>query len=143
MTRGIPAVASGIPANAARILLAMRSIHQKTRLAALAAIALVDFSSCAYADDPPTVPLTGGKLLLTGGASEVEGAAGGGLTPWAVVGGYGTASQLGANAHGTYIRTQDYALGTWGLIVGVANRVELSLARQSFDTRDVGAQIGL
>ena len=27
-----------------------------------------------------------GKLLLTGGVSQVEGAAGGGLTPWAVIG---------------------------------------------------------
>jgi hypothetical protein len=121
----------------------MRLIPQKTRLAALAAMTLIPFSSCAYADDPPVVPLTGGKLLLTGGVSEVEGAAGGGLVPWAVIGGYGTASQLGANAHGTYVRTQDYALGTWGLTVGIANRVELSLARQTFDTRDVGAQLGL
>jgi hypothetical protein len=121
----------------------MRLISTKTRLAGLAATALVSFSSCAHADDPPVVPLTGGKLLLTGGVSEVEGAAGGGLTPWAVIGGYGSANQLGANAHGTYIHTQDYALGTWGLTVGVANRVELSLARQSFDTRDVGAQLGL
>jgi hypothetical protein len=121
----------------------MRLNSKNVHLAGLVATALVSFSPIAHADDPPAVPLTGGKLLLTGGVSEVEGAAGGGLTPWAVIGGYGTASQLGANAHGTYIRTQDYALGTWGVTVGVANRVELSLARQSFDTRDVGAQLGL
>ena len=121
----------------------MRLTHKKARLAGLAATALVSLSPGAHADDAPVVPLTGGKLLLTGGVSEVEGAAGGGLTPWAVIGGYGTAGQLGANAHGTYIHTQDYALGTWGLTVGVANRVEFSLARQSFDTRDVGAQLGL
>jgi hypothetical protein len=124
----------------------MRLTRRKTRFAGLAAVALITFSSfspAARADDPPAVPLTGGKLLLTGGVSEVEGAAGGGLTPWAVIGGYGTARQLGANVHGTYIHTQDYALGTWGLTVGVANRVELSLARQRFDTRDAGAQLGL
>lgn len=28
---------------------------------------------------------TGGKLLLTGGVAQIEGAAGGGLTPWAVI----------------------------------------------------------
>jgi hypothetical protein len=124
----------------------MRLTRRKTRFAGFAAVALITFSSfspAARADDPPAVPLTGGKLLLTGGVSEVEGAAGGGLTPWAVIGGYGTARQLGANVHGTYIHTQDYALGTWGLTVGVANRVELSLARQRFDTRDAGAQLGL
>jgi len=110
------------------------------------ATATLAFSPGARADDAPAlpdVPLTGGKLLLTGGVTQVEGAAGGGLAPWAVIGGYGTASQLGADVHGTYLHTQDYALGTWGLTVGVANRVELSLARQRFDTRDVGAQLGL
>ncbi|MDR5740313.1 MULTISPECIES: DUF3034 family protein [unclassified Caballeronia] len=113
---------------------------------ACAMAALAAYSPSALADDAPespNVPLTGGKLLLTGGVSQIEGAAGGGLAPWAVIGGYGTAGQLGANAHGTLIRTQDYALGSWGLTVGVANRVELSLARQRFDTRDAGAKLGL
>lgn len=87
--------------------------------------------------------MTGGKLLLTGGVSPIEGAAGGGLTPWAVIGGYGTASQVGANAHATYVRTQDFALTTYGALVGVANRVELSVSRQVFDTRAAGAQLGL
>src|SRR4051812_34850038 len=59
-------------------------------------------------------PTMNGKLLLTGGVSEVEGSAGGGLTPWAVIGGNGTASQLGANAHETYVHTQDFALNTYG-----------------------------
>jgi hypothetical protein len=80
---------------------------------------------------------------LTGGVSEIEGAAGGGLTPWAVIGGYGTASQLGANAHATYVHTQDFALTTYGAAVGVANRVEFSVARQEFNTREAGAQLGL
>jgi len=39
-----------------------------------------------------------GKRLLTGGVSEVDGAAGRGLTPWAVIGGNGIASQVCANA---------------------------------------------
>ncbi|QIE30025.1 hypothetical protein SBC1_77790 (plasmid) [Caballeronia sp. SBC1] len=111
--------------------------RKRTSCLALAASALI---SCpAVADEPST----GGKLLLTGGVSEIEGAAGGGLTPWAVIGGYGTASQLGGNAHGTYVRTQDFALSTYGVAVGVANRVEFSLARQTFDTRDAGAKLGL
>jgi hypothetical protein len=88
-------------------------------------------------------PTASGKLLLTGGVSEVEGAAGGGLVPWAVIGGYGTGGQVGGNAFGTYVHTQDFALTTYGALIGVANRVEFSLARQSFDTRDAGAQLGL
>ncbi|MEC5405650.1 DUF3034 family protein [Paraburkholderia sp. MPAMCS5] len=93
--------------------------------------------------DAPSSLTTGGKLLLTGGVSEIEGSAGGGLTPWAVIGGYGTASQVGANAHATYVRTRDFGLNTYGALVGVANRVEFSIARQVFDTRDAGAQLGL
>ncbi|CAN7489127.1 DUF3034 family protein [Caballeronia sp. LjRoot29] len=112
-------------------------LRKRTSCLALAASALI---SCPAVADEPT---TGGKLLLTGGVSEIEGAAGGGLTPWAVIGGYGTASQLGGNAHGTYVRTQDFALSTYGIAVGVANRVEFSLARQTFDTRDAGAKLGL
>jgi hypothetical protein len=121
----------------------MRFNRLNASLAGIVSAALVSISPAASADEPPVVPLTGGKLLLTGGVSEVEGAAGGGLTPWAVIGGYGTANQLGANVHGTYIHTQDYALGTYGVTVGVANRVEFSLARQTFDTRDAGAKLGL
>ena len=105
----------------------------------LAFIAAISVTGSAFADEPTT----GGKLLLTGGVSEIEGAAGGGLTPWAVIGGYGTASQLGANAHGTYVRTQDFALSTYGVAVGVANRVEFSVAHQIFDTRNAGATLGL
>lgn len=85
----------------------------------------------------------GGKLLLTGGVSQIEGAAGGGLTPWAVIGGYGTREQFGVNVHTTFVRTQDYSLGAYGVTVGLADRVELSLSRQRFDTRDAGTTLGL
>ncbi|WP_370467372.1 DUF3034 family protein [Caballeronia sp. BR00000012568055] len=121
----------------------MRLKRPTASLAGILSAALVSLSLSAHADEPPVVPLTSGKLLLTGGVSQVEGAAGGGLVPWAVIGGYGTAQQVGADVHGTYVHTQDFALGTYGLTVGVANRVEFSLARQTFDTRDAGAALGL
>lgn len=73
-----------------------------------------------------------GKLLATGGVSQVEGAGGGGLTPWALIAGYGTRDSYGANAHYTVLRTQDYALDSYGIAVGIADRVELSLAKQDF-----------
>ena len=47
------------------------------------------------------------KLLLTGGVTNIEGAAGGGLTPWAVIGGYGTKEQIGGNAFYTQARAND------------------------------------
>ena len=73
-----------------------------------------------------------GKLTATGGVSQVEGAGGGGLTPWALISGYGTRDSWGANVHATAIRTQDYALDSAGVAVGIADRVELSLAQQHF-----------
>ncbi len=73
-----------------------------------------------------------GKFLATGGVSQLEGAAGGGLTPWALIGGYGTRDSWGANVHYTGVRTQDYALDSSGMAVGLADRLELSLAGQTF-----------
>jgi hypothetical protein len=83
------------------------------------------------------------KLLLTGGVTNIEGSAGGGLTPWAVIGGYGTKEQVGGNVFHTYARATDYALRSSGAMVGILDRLELSFARQEFDTRDVGATLGL
>ncbi len=73
-----------------------------------------------------------GKLLATGGVSQLEGAGGGGLTPWALITGYGTRDSWGANVHYTGVRTQDYSLDTQGVALGYADRVELSFARQHF-----------
>ncbi|WP_426192429.1 DUF3034 family protein [Massilia sp. DWR3-1-1] len=71
-----------------------------------------------------------GKLTATGGVSTVEGAGGGGLVPWALISGYGSRDSWGANAHYTMVRTQDYSLDSYGVAVGIADRVELSLATQ-------------
>lgn len=73
-----------------------------------------------------------GKLTATGGVSQVEGAGGGGLTPWALITGYGTRDSYGANVHYTQANTQDYRLKTFGAAVGIADQVELSIAQQEF-----------
>lgn len=84
-----------------------------------------------------------GKLLLTGGVSSVDGAAGGGLTPWAVTGSYATEGQWGGTAFFTSARTGDYRLSTYGAALAWGDRVELSLARQDFDTQNNLAPLGL
>ena len=73
-----------------------------------------------------------GKLLATGGVSQVEGAGGGGITPWALISGYGTRDSWGANAHYTHLSTQDYKLHTYGVTAGIADRLEVSFANQEF-----------
>ena len=115
-------------------------------LLASANVAAQDASDLASTDEPPPKERpagTSGKLLLTGGVSQVEGAAGGGLTPWAVIGGYGTRDQIGANAFYTRVELADYTLDSYGALVGIRDRVELSVSRQAFDTRAVGAALGL
>lgn len=74
-----------------------------------------------------------GKLLLTGGVSSIDGAAGGGLTPWAVIGSNATDGEIGFTAHATRVGTQDYGLLTYGVAMGYKNRVEVSLSHQEFD----------
>jgi hypothetical protein len=74
-----------------------------------------------------------GKLLLTGGVSSITGSAGGGLTPWAVIGSNATEGEVGVSSYFTRAVTQDYALNSYGVALGLQDRVELSLARQDFD----------
>jgi hypothetical protein len=87
--------------------------------------------------------LDSGKLLLTGGVSNIEGAGGGGLATWATITGYESDSGVGANVHGTYVGVQNYSLSDYGVAVGFANRVELSYAREQFDTGATGALLGI
>jgi hypothetical protein len=84
-----------------------------------------------------------GKLLLTGGVSSVDGAAGGGLTPWAVVGSNASAGEVGGSAHITRVKTTDYGLTTYGAALGVHDKYEISLARQDLDAGITGTQLGL
>ena len=84
-----------------------------------------------------------GKLLLTGGVSSVDGAAGGGLTPWAVTGGYATAGEFGGSAFGTRVKTKDFSLNGYGAAFSYGERIEVSIARQDLDTGPVGTALGL
>ncbi|MEO8152655.1 MAG: DUF3034 family protein [Rhizobacter sp.] len=90
---------------------------------------------------PPTPSTHSGKLLLTGGVSSIDGAAGGGLTPWAVTGGYGTGNEIGASAFVTRVKTQDYHLTGYGAAVSYGDWVEVSLAKQDFDTGPVAGAL--
>jgi hypothetical protein len=85
----------------------------------------------------------GGKLLLTGGVTNIEGAGGGGLATWATITGYETCDGIGGNVHFTYVGVQDYGLRDFGASIGLFDRVELSYARQAFDTGSTGAKLGL
>jgi len=84
-----------------------------------------------------------GKLLLTGGVTNVEGAGGGGLASWATITGYETREGIGGNVHGTLVALPDYQFRAYGASVGFYDRFELSYTRQAFDTQGTGAKLGL
>jgi hypothetical protein len=105
----------------------------------LSLLVLACLASPALADDW----FDGGKLLATGGVSQVEGAGGGGIATWAMITGYGTRDGVGANIHYTAVPLPDYALQSAGIAVGLFDRLELSYAWQGFDTQNVGAVLGV
>ena len=74
-----------------------------------------------------------GRILATGGVTDVDGAAGGGIVPWALIAGYGTKDEIGATASHTYLDISDFRLQSAAVAVGLFDRVELSYARQRFD----------
>jgi hypothetical protein len=85
----------------------------------------------------------GGKLVLTGGVTSVEGAAGGGLATWSVITGNETNAGIGASVNATYVPLADFSLTALGAKIGWRDRVELSFQHLTFDTRDAGAALGL
>ena len=77
----------------------------------------------------PGTACAGDRLLATGGVTQIEGSAGGGLAPWAVIAGYGTRDQSGATAFVTNTAITDFHLRSSGAAIGIHDRVELSFAR--------------
>jgi len=85
----------------------------------------------------------GGKLLLTNGVTTVEGSSGGGIARWATIGGRQMQGGIGASAHATAIELADFGWRSYGVALGLGDRVELSFSHADFDTRDVGALLGI
>jgi hypothetical protein len=83
------------------------------------------------------------KLLLTGGVTTIDGAAGGGLTPWAVIGSNATEGEFGAAATASVVSTRNYTMQVQGLMLAFDDRYELSIARQDFATEATGRALGL
>lgn len=79
----------------------------------------------------------GDRLLATGGVMQIEGSGGGGLTPWALISGYGTDKQIGGSAFYTEARTNgDFEISSGGVSIGLHNRLEISLSQQKLGLSD-------
>jgi len=112
-----------------------RRLRAPRRAGLLAALISLAASTAANAE--------GGKLLLTGGVSTIDGAGGGGLVPWATTSSYATGDQWGGVAFASRVRTRDYALAVQGAAATAYDRVEISFARQRLDTGQNLAPLGL
>jgi hypothetical protein len=83
------------------------------------------------------------KLLLTGGVTTNDGAAGGGLTPWAVIGSNATEGQWGATATASVVSARNYTMQVQGVALAWDDRLEASFARQDFATGATGRALGM
>ncbi|MGE4530274.1 MAG: DUF3034 family protein, partial [Acidithiobacillus sp.] len=82
-----------------------------------------------------------GRILGTGAVTAIDGAAGGGINPWAVISGYGTNQQIGATAFYSHVLLNNYNMDAYGASVGLFNRIEISFARQSFGLGNTGGTL--
>lgn len=73
-----------------------------------------------------------GKIILTPGISQIEGAAGGGFVPWAQLAGYGSQDEIAGNIFCSRGDTDDYHLNVCGAQLSLYDRIEFSLAQQQF-----------
>lgn len=110
---------------------------------ALTMVWLCCASNAATLDLNSTDTISRSRLLATGGASTIEGVAGGGIVPMAVLAGYGAQEEQGAVAFGSYVDTSDYQLEVIGGSWSWRNRIELSFAQQKLTHDSLTAALSL
>ena len=98
------------------------------------AVLLSLISVCAQAETS--------KVIATGGATTIEGSAGGGIVPWAVINGYASSDQWSFTAMNTAVYVDDFTLHSIGASLSIDNRFELSMAKQTFDLDTLGGKLG-
>lgn len=74
-----------------------------------------------------------GKLLATGAVTTIDGSAGGGIVPMAILSGYGTEEQHGGTFFASRAETSNFNLRAFGAAWSWKNRVEFSVSRQELD----------
>lgn len=83
------------------------------------------------------------KVLATGGVIMVDGAGGGGITPWATISGYETRDGINGGAHYTWVYLPDYTLNSAGITMGFFDRLELSYSSNILPTGGTLDTVGL
>ncbi len=83
----------------------------------------------------------GSKVIGTGGASNIEGAAGGGLVPWAVINGYASSGQWSITGFHNQVGVDDFSLRTLGAGFSYGNQVEVSFTKQTLALDTIGGDL--
>lgn len=81
-----------------------------------------------------------GRLRGSGGLISIDGAAGGGLVPWATIAGHNERGQWDLLASASVVDTGDFDLRSGAVALGWGNRAELSLARLSLGLDELVAR---
>ncbi|WP_328797813.1 DUF3034 family protein [Marinobacter mangrovi] len=95
----------------------------------------------ALASAPPAVAEPGSRLWATGGVTTIEGAAGGGLVPMAVLTGYASDREWGGSVALSHAPLDDYTVDVVAGALNWHNRIEISAARQTLDLDTLGAAL--
>jgi hypothetical protein len=96
------------------------------------AIALLSVSGAASA---------GSKIIATGGVTTIEGNAGGGIVPWAVINGYASSNEWSATAFTGRVAVNNFTLQSTGVGISLDNTWEFSYARQHFALKTIGGSL--
>ncbi|HSP57208.1 MAG TPA: DUF3034 family protein [Halomonas sp.] len=83
----------------------------------------------------------GSRLLGTGGVTQIEGAAGGGLSPWGVLAGSASEGEWAITASRSEARLDDYRLAVSGVALNWQDRLEVSFARQRLGLDTLGGEL--
>ncbi|GLR65345.1 hypothetical protein GCM10010909_00230 [Acidocella aquatica] len=124
--------------------LASRPFLSASLILAASAIAPCAFAQIVAPEPAPNLQahmFDMGGLVTTGAVTAIGGAAGGGIVPWALIGGYTTQDQVGGTAFYTHVFLRNYQLSTYGGLFALSNRVEVSFAHQDFALGGTGGTL--
>lgn len=83
----------------------------------------------------------GSKVIGSGGATSIDGMAGGGIVPWAVINGYASSGQWSLTSALSLVNVADYQLHSQGVSLSYDNRWELSYGQQQFSIDQTDIQL--
>lgn len=119
----------------------MKTTKQTQTMKLTLALALGSMASLFSA--PASAQYGDGKVLLTGGVGAIDGAGGGGITPWATITGYGTRDEINGGIRYTFAELPSYQLNTLGAAIGFYDRLELSFTQSTLPTGGTFDTVGL